>query len=529
MKYLKRKLFYNEILKPPSFNINDPINKIINKYEEILDIYKNNEGQILKTFYPIRNNIQKILYDNDKIIDIEDLKIKPDIPELFYLSLLLDNSNIINFKYSIDFINNLSNSIKEKSYITQIILSKIIIILIHNAKGLDFYYQNINELKKIKNNHIEIITEFFNQKSDLKIDINTFLNKKIDYIYMEIIIPLIKMNNFNNYEYYEDIFEQLHLQSININETIFDEISKELDIGKNKFLEDYMIKENNIEEKNVINFYEILFKYILKNPLYIYKNKFLMENRNNFINLLKNNYEKLKYLNISQFIFKTLSSPYYEYIKKLNDNQTESNYFNSVQKEQMNDLDKLLSYKLSSTNTENKLYESYAKDKANKIDINTVREMLSKLKIILYIDYNTFKKIIIINTIFMFGDTYQKFIIYEEDLNNNNYNNEKGTHEEKIIYKKYMQFLEFFGNIKEYILKSKIRFKLRIILELEPKDSDMKLISSFENQTLKKEIRFVDHHILANGIKGDNVGFILLINELCDDDYEGEEYSYNNL
>ena len=155
--------------------------------------------------------------------------------------------------------------------------------------------------------------------------------------------------------------------------------------------------------------------------------------------------------------------------------------------------------------------------------------MLSKLKIILYIDYNTFKKIIITNTIFMFGDTYQKFIIYEEDLNNINYNNEKGTHEEKIIYKKYMQFLEFFGNIKEYILKSKIRFNLRIILELEPKDSDMKLISSFENQTLKKEINFVDHHILANGIKGDNVGFILLINELCDDDYEGEEYSYNNL
>ena len=43
----------------------------------------------------------------------------------------------------------------------------------------------------------------------------------------------------------------------------------------------------------------------------------------------------------------------------------------------------------------------------------------------------------------------------------------------------------------------------------------------------KKKIKFTDKNILAKGISGKNIGFTLLINELSEDDYKGEEYTYN--
>ena len=505
---------YKEILKDPSIYINDPINKIINKYDEIEDICKNSNGQILMIFYFMRNNIQKILYDNDKIIDIDGFNIKPEIPELFYLSLLLDNSNVINFKYSFDFVKNFYNSIKGEGPITQIILSKIIIILIDYAKGLDFYYQYTKELKEIKNKNIEIITnnlELFKNELNLEYDINSFLNKKIDYIYMEIIISLIKKDDFDNYEYYKDIFEQLNLESIKITETIFDGLSKELDIVKNDFLEDYKIKnEESIEERKIKNFYELLFKYILKNPLYLYKNNFLKENENNFVQL-NNKYGK---------------NSLYEYIT----NHT----FEGINIKHGDTSDRDISKNLLISNTRDNAFEANKKGINNKLDINTVREMLIKLKIVLDLDYKTLKEITITKMLFIYGSKYQKKINFDdEDLHNLDYDDKKGDTEEKKNYKKYMQFLKFFDNMKEYILKSKIHFNPRINLELKSiksksEDFDMKCIYSFENQTLKEEIKFMDYNILSNGINRKNLGLFLLINELCDDDYDGEEYSYND-
>ena len=63
-------------------------------------------------------------------------------------------------------------------------------------------------------------------------------------------------------------------------------MSEELDIKKNKFLENYMINEDRLEDEKVIKFYDILFNFILKKPKYIYINNFLIINRNNFSELL---------------------------------------------------------------------------------------------------------------------------------------------------------------------------------------------------------------------------------------------------
>ena len=53
----------------------------------------------------------------------------------------------------------------------------------------------------------------------------------------------------------------------------------------------------------------------------------------------------------------------------------------------------------------------------------------------------------------------------------------------------------------------------------------MKCISSFENKKSKKILKFTDNNILANGINGKNIGFILLIQELSEDEYLGEGYA----
>jgi len=251
---------------PIQVNLYKPNKTKISKYDENKKCCQEKKENILKLLSSYGNNIQENLYESDNVININDSDIQIDFPGLFYLSLLLYKSNLINFIFSINFIKNL-DSIKEENYIAKIILSKIIIIFIDYAKGLDYSYQNQNqdELEKIKIKNIGIIIdnlEIFNKEFNLKYDIKSFLNKNIDYIYLEIIISLINKNKFNNMDYYKDIFKQLNLESINITQKILDGLSKELDINKNKFLKNYMINEDRLEDQKVINFYEILFYFL---------------------------------------------------------------------------------------------------------------------------------------------------------------------------------------------------------------------------------------------------------------------------
>ena len=183
--------------------------------------------------------------------------------------------------------------------------------------------------------------------------------------------------------------------------------------------------------------------------------------------------------------------------------------------------------------------ETDEKEKKSKIDINKAREILHKLKIILDIDCKTINKMPVIKTVFWYGINYEKNINYEEDLSDFDFGDKKGNDndkklndEDKKIYKKYLQFLDFLNEIKEYIYKSKISFNPRITLELnrielKSGDFDMKCIYSFENKKLKKILKFTDNNILANGINRKNIGFTLLIQELSEDDYAGEEYIYD--
>jgi hypothetical protein len=146
------------------------------------------------------------------------------------------------------------------------------------------------------------------------------MTQNIDYIYMEIIISLLKSNNFDKYKFCENIINELELESINITETIFKGLSKELDNKNNIYWNKYKIEElDDLRREKIINFYYILLKYILKNPFYIYNINFLDINRRNLLNLLKQNLFKIKKLSeekkIEYIINYMANSEYYLYSK----------------------------------------------------------------------------------------------------------------------------------------------------------------------------------------------------------------------
>ena len=281
----------------------DPITKLLTNFEEIEEFLDLNEQNIFKFFYFNRNNIKKILYKDDKIVNINFNGIIKNISYYFYLNLLIsENPEQVDYSYSIDFIkeiNNLQRNINYKIY-QKIILSKIIIELIKNYKETDNYNDKKEKsiLKQIKKENKDIIEKNINSFNEIglkltKEDIISKNSKKLDEIYIKIIIELIKQKKFEDYEYANKILNELDLENIDITKILFDELSKILNSNKN-YIKDYMI--NNVDDLFIgenINFYYTLLKFILKNRIYIYQNSFLLKIRKNIINILKSNSEKL--------------------------------------------------------------------------------------------------------------------------------------------------------------------------------------------------------------------------------------------
>ena len=158
---------------------------ITNEMENIIEDIKDKkirENPYLFIYFLFlnKNHIHKILYEEDIIISLEDENdIFKDLLYTLPLTLLiLDNSNIIDFKYSFDFINNFNESIKkEKEIFKKVILSKVLIDLIDNYKGLDEYFNDFESktiIEKIKNynnqiinNNIDSFNKFISNKNNI--------------------------------------------------------------------------------------------------------------------------------------------------------------------------------------------------------------------------------------------------------------------------------------------------------------------------------------------------------------------------
>ena len=341
---------FSSLYKATDINLNNPLFKLFSNSSEIEKSIKEKLPKIMKYFYFNRNQIIKILYNEDKLINIDFFKQqKNDISEYFYLTILIEeNINLVSFTYSIEFIEKIDNEMEENSddFFRNLIKSKIILELLNNFNGKS----NGNKFKELETKNMNRIKENLKKIKDSKIEFNekdiTF--KKLDQIYANIINNLIKTKKFEDIEYTNKIMNQMDLENINITNTIFEELSETLNINAD-YINNYKLTNVNdlFKDKN-INFYNILFKYILKDPFYIYQNDFLnnarkvilqnmhseKENLQDLINSNKNinkdNQDKILYI-IKMFI----DSEYYNY-KYIDNNNSSSKLISEYSKDHDN-------------------------------------------------------------------------------------------------------------------------------------------------------------------------------------------------
>jgi hypothetical protein len=293
---IKIKLFLNISLDKPQ-ELEVQYQNLLSNYseiEKILELKKDNISN-LKLLYFNRINIHAILYQNDKVIYLDNNI--DNLGNYFYLDLLiLDNVDLINYSYSKTFILKIDKILeRDKSKIVnKVFLSKVNIDLINNYKGSENYNENEEEKELLEKENVykKIIRNNMNIFKELKININEndIYKKKIDELYIEIIKGLIITCKFEDYEYTYNIMQQLDMLSIDITKNMFNELSKVLKDEEEHYIKKYKISTvNDLFNVKNINFFFVLIKYILKDSIYIHQIPFLLKTRKNVITFINNN------------------------------------------------------------------------------------------------------------------------------------------------------------------------------------------------------------------------------------------------
>ena len=463
-----------------------------------------------------------------------------------------------------EFNNNENNKLKK------LIVSKILIQLVNYYPNANNYNKNIeNELKIIKEKNINLINDINNvnffKEIKLNYDSRKIILKNIEEIYKDIIFNIIKYNKFEDIENIIDNLNQLDIEKIDIFRNNFNELSKILNPNEN-IINQYIINDiNDLFKVKNINFYYILFKYILKNSMYIYQIDFLYKNRKKILqnikeinleeyeNKIKDEKLKEKFEYFFRFI---IDSDYYlknnfqnkksEDTNKTNDN-TENNYKNP----KINDLNNLISVKdnYNSQTTDSPSISTYFYSYNNSEYSYYIQSLKDENKEESLKDFNIYdfiKKILKFSIFLFYNDENQKINYYLLDDNEENYNikdskeieikfnrNNKGK-ENIILDKNIMKFINFLNNVKELLEKQFTNIYnliIKLIFKLEdnyPDSNDLYDISCkyyFYPPIQDNEISpFYDENILVNGINGNCQGFYYLINEINEYDYINIEF-----
>lgn len=290
---------YNSFIASSSEGIiNDPINKLLLDYSDIEKIQKLNDKKemelLCKFLYFNRKKVHEILLDSDKTIHFEYEENK-NLSFYFYLVLLIkDMPYILNYTFDLEYFKEINDKQDQNEEIyKKLVISKIIIELVNEYKSIYDYFGDENEekLNLIINMNLTIIKD--NITAFKEMDINwtevEFSSTSIDLIYIEIIIALIKQKKLEDYEYSYELIKQLNIDSIDINNTMYDKLYDLLNKDED-YINNYIISnKEELTSENKINFYYILLKYILKHPIYIFQIPFLMKTKRNIIDLFKSN------------------------------------------------------------------------------------------------------------------------------------------------------------------------------------------------------------------------------------------------
>ena len=268
----------------------DKKSSLVTNFSEIQAILKLIDvNEISRFFYSQKSVINKILDDEQQIIEINNNK--SDFKFYFYLALLIeDNYDIVNYSYDFDLILALDSEIKnEKEIIRKVIKSKIILSLLFNFRGFNRNKKLNNNLDNIEKYNIENINNNAYILREFNLDINEDEIDEIslEEIYGKIISYLIKNKKLEDYKYSYNIMHQLEIDIIDITEKIFDELSTVLNSNESYITYYSISNSEDLLDPNKINFYFILFKFILKDPQLIYNIPFLLDTKKIVINQIK--------------------------------------------------------------------------------------------------------------------------------------------------------------------------------------------------------------------------------------------------
>ena len=268
-------------------------NSLLNNYTELQQALKLiNLDEISKFCYFQKNLINYILYQEEKIINICNNDNKYNFTFYFYLVLLIeDNVDIINYSYDYNFFNEINSENKlEKNEIKKVIISKIILVLIFNFRGFNKNKNIKINLDNIEKHNKENIRNNIHIFRELNLNLNgdEIEEIKLDEIYSEIIMSLIKNKKFEDYDYAYNLLHHLEIDNIEITKKMYDDLSVILN-SKESFINNYLIINlEDIYDIKKINFYYILFKFILKHSIYIYSIPLLLNYRKTIISNIKN-------------------------------------------------------------------------------------------------------------------------------------------------------------------------------------------------------------------------------------------------
>ena len=534
-----------EILKDDELS-NEGNKKIINPFFELIANF-NGIDSILKLEEPLeyiylnRYKIHKILYDDDNSINIDE-KIVTKFTDYYYLYYLIWCQDVVvNYKYNFNLVKNAYDmQITAKKDIKKIILAKIAITIIDNyfSDGGNNDVDILDKCEKYKTVCIEKINENKNVLEKYKIDLDLDNLEKsevsLEDIYSDIISTLIIKKELNESGETLNILNELEIKKIRLNKTIFDSLLKAL---TEKNLKEYIIDDfNDFFNEKIINFYSILFEYILKSTDYINYIPFLSEIQIKIKKLVKENMkelytyfkrnknknstDKLKkvlnyfveleyYLNIGEeeskkilndsVDSKNLDKPMNKNGDKLMSNER-SNYHDSDNMISSSGLNSSSSYRFSSllngNNTNPNSYSNYEVSKKSKSELikDKAYQILSDSTFIFNVKYNQSRKE---------ADIGYKKIRYIDESNNYC----ELTRDELIniesddeqLNGKYGEFLQFLGKVDDEI---KFRYKRKNETEIHLTF----LIQNYENFTMvckyhinDKEVRetdFIDENIL---------------------------------
>ena len=515
----------------------NPLAELIQNYDDIKEILNNDNINRLEYIYINKQKVHKILYEEEKYIYIETNMIN-NFSDYYYLyALINDQPYLINYTYDFELIQKLYNElIESKNEIKEIILAKMLITYI-DYSDFDERYNNIELCSNIKK---KCITNIINSKKSVLnkyiIDLNIAnLEDKdiyIEDIYSDIIKTLIINQKLEKSEETEKLLEEIEVKNIRLNKKIFEGLKQVL-IGEN--IKKYEIKNfEDILNENKLSFYYMLFKYILKNSIYIYYIPFLLQTQKQITLLINNNLKEFYNINKDIFrLFETLS-----YFIDLNYYHKKYTYYKMfIYKNPQNSNNKNNINLTNEDNEENLKEKSFYGDDSSYVSAFENSSFISKSNLelsqlseepILYVQKEKAFQIMRSSN-FVFKVKYNKekeetkveykSISYKDDKDNIKFitieeikNGISSTEEIKLFYYKFIKFLEKVEN--EFRLYYENEKQYEIIMKFTNKynNNDLNIDCDYIfNEDGIKKAEFNEHNILDTS---NYVGLTCLINYL---------------